>query len=101
MWNCSYFNGRQNVSSNQLYKESIYATYYANLSMIQQQTLSSEVMSKRERGIGLSGPGSTVEETEGVRTALPVLINTFGIRSIIDVPCGDFNYMRAVSDRRR
>jgi hypothetical protein len=96
MWNCSYFNGRQNVSSNHLYKETIYATYYTNLSLIQQQSLSSEVMSKRERGVGLSGPGSTAEETQGVRTALPVLINTFGIRSIIDVPCGDFNYMRAV-----
>ncbi|MDA0661621.1 MAG: class I SAM-dependent methyltransferase [Proteobacteria bacterium] len=43
-----------------------------------------------------SGHGSTLAQTETVRAVLPGLIEEFGIRSIVDVPCGDFFWMQQV-----
>lgn len=43
-----------------------------------------------------SGGGSSEAATSGLRCALPRIIRLFGIHSIVDVPCGDFNYMRQV-----
>lgn len=44
----------------------------------------------------LSGSGSTLAETEQIRLALPGLLAELGCRSMLDVPCGDFNWMRLV-----
>jgi len=49
-------------------------------------------------GIGqresISGVGSTLKSTVAVRKALPGLIGRHKIKSIIDVPCGDWNWMQ-------
>jgi hypothetical protein len=42
----------------------------------------------------LSGPGSTLEYTENLRLELPKLLKDFNISSILDLPCGDFNWMK-------
>ena len=47
-------------------------------------------------GESRSGLGSSLEQTEAVRAALPVLCGEFGITSLLDVPCGDLNWMRYV-----
>jgi hypothetical protein len=44
----------------------------------------------------VSGKGSTVEGTKTLREALPRLFQELGAESILDAPCGDFNWMRAV-----
>jgi|RhiMetdeSRZDD1v2_1073273.scaffolds.fasta_scaffold800379_1 methyltransferase family protein len=44
----------------------------------------------------ISGHGSTLEYTKGVRAALPVIFDQLKIRSMVDAPCGDFNWMRTV-----
>jgi hypothetical protein len=41
-----------------------------------------------------SGPGSTVFRTRLLRPQLTELVRNLGIRSLLDVPCGDFNWMR-------
>lgn len=41
-----------------------------------------------------SGLGSTVQNTQAVRAALPKLIVEFQIRTLLDIPCGDFNWMK-------
>jgi len=41
-----------------------------------------------------SGPGSTVSRTRLLRPRLTELVRNLGIRSLLDVPCGDFNWMR-------
>ena len=41
-----------------------------------------------------SGPGSTMAYTEILRKELPILFKELGIKKILDVPCGDFNWMR-------
>lgn len=46
-----------------------------------------------ETGESRSGPGSTMAETAWLREELPVLLRDLGIRSLLDAPCGDFNWM--------
>ena len=45
----------------------------------------------------LSGSGSNFEQTKEVRSLLPDIIKEFKIRSILDIPCGDFNWMKLVA----
>lgn len=44
----------------------------------------------------LSGAGSTLFQTRIVRRILPELFSRFNIQSILDIPCGDFHWMRYV-----
>jgi hypothetical protein len=41
----------------------------------------------------ISGVGSTLRYTENLRTQLPNLIKELSIKSILDAPCGDMNWM--------
>ncbi len=41
-----------------------------------------------------SGPGSNLERTAKLRNELPLLLQEIGARSILDAPCGDFNWMK-------
>ena len=43
-----------------------------------------------------SGDGSTLDQTIIVRKRLPQIMETLGARSLLDAPCGDFNWMREV-----
>jgi SAM-dependent methyltransferase len=43
-----------------------------------------------------SGGGSTLEATVTIREQLPIIISKFSINSILDVPCGDYNWMKEV-----
>lgn len=43
-----------------------------------------------------SGGGSTLEATKTIREELPFLIAKFSVRSMLDIPCGDFNWMKTV-----
>lgn len=42
----------------------------------------------------VSGPGSNLRQTEGLRTELPSILATLKADSMLDAPCGDFNWMR-------
>ena len=42
----------------------------------------------------VSGPGSTMEETEPIRRELPALLGELGAISLLDLPCGDFHWMQ-------
>ena len=41
-----------------------------------------------------SGPGSSLNSTAVIRAELPSLIQNLGAKSLLDAPCGDFNWMR-------
>lgn len=43
-----------------------------------------------------SGGGSNLAETAAVRQALPQLFEKYSIRTLLDVPCGDFHWMQHV-----
>jgi len=44
-----------------------------------------------------SGTGSSLEKTKILRKVLPELFKDYSINSILDIPCGDFNWMREVN----
>ncbi len=41
----------------------------------------------------ISGPGSNLRVTEAIRKAIPELIVELEVKSMLDIPCGDFNWM--------
>lgn len=43
-----------------------------------------------------SGVGSTLEATAVIREQLPNIISQFSIKSMLDTPCGDYNWMKLV-----
>lgn len=43
-----------------------------------------------------SGTGSALDQTQALIAALPALLRTWDVRSLLDIPCGDFNWMRHV-----
>src|ERR1700683_3686127 len=47
-------------------------------------------------GESRSGLGSSLAQTEAVRAALPTLCRDLGISSMLDIPCGDLNWIRHV-----
>jgi len=44
----------------------------------------------------VSGPGSDYEQTKYLIPELQILLKEFNVKSILDVPSGDFNWMRRV-----
>lgn len=43
-----------------------------------------------------SGEGSTLENTANLRAALPGIFEKYGVETVLDAPCGDFNWMKYV-----
>jgi hypothetical protein len=46
--------------------------------------------------LSLSGPGSNLIQTEVIRSILPHMLDELECQSILDVPCGDFFWMRSI-----
>ena len=44
-----------------------------------------------------SGYGSSMQATESIRENLPLLVDIYGINSVLDAPCGDYSWMRRVA----
>ncbi|MCP5107879.1 MAG: class I SAM-dependent methyltransferase [bacterium] len=42
----------------------------------------------------ISGPGSSIEQTAEIRKEIARLLIDYKIKSIVDIPCGDFNWMK-------
>jgi Methyltransferase domain len=42
----------------------------------------------------VSGPGSTLEYTENIRREIPTILRDRKIKSMLDAPCGDYNWAR-------
>jgi hypothetical protein len=45
----------------------------------------------------LSGPGSANRQTTALRAELPALLTRLGVRSLLDLPCGDANWIMATA----
>lgn len=45
----------------------------------------------------LSGKGSEINQSIGVINQLPQVLSSLKIKSLLDVPCGDFNWMKQVN----
>lgn len=44
----------------------------------------------------LSGTGSDADQTRVIVQELPLLLRRLGVRSVLDIPCGDFEWMKRV-----
>lgn len=44
-----------------------------------------------------SGPGSNLVQTEQIRQAIPRLLGEYGVKTLLDVPCGDFHWMKELN----
>ncbi len=44
----------------------------------------------------VSGSGSSLYQTVAIRKAIPPLLQHFSIRSMLDIPCGDFNWIKTI-----
>ncbi|MFH1244284.1 MAG: class I SAM-dependent methyltransferase [bacterium] len=44
----------------------------------------------------VSGSGSTVKYTQNIRRVLPNLIHKLRVKSILDAPCGDYNWFKLI-----
>lgn len=68
---------------------------------VQRETDAQQRASKKwlDDGGGASGGGSTTASTVNTVRFISEVIAKYGIRSIIDAPCGDFNYMQNVLSR--
>lgn len=45
----------------------------------------------------VSGEGSTLEQTKVLIAELPALLKILGVKTLLDLPCGDFNWMQHVN----
>ena len=43
-----------------------------------------------------SGKGSNLEKTSGLMTAIPEMLNQLDVETILDIPCGDFHWMKEI-----
>ncbi|MGE0009782.1 MAG: class I SAM-dependent methyltransferase [Candidatus Babeliales bacterium] len=44
----------------------------------------------------VSGPGSTLKETQKIRQEIPKLLKSYKVKVFLDAPCGDFNWLQHV-----
>lgn len=44
-----------------------------------------------------SGPGSDLDQTATIRELIPPLVRELGVRTFLDVPCGDFYWMKEMT----
>ena len=51
-------------------------------------------MTHRDRAGDPSGHGSDIIQTETIRRELPILFKELKIRTLLDIPCGDFFWMK-------
>lgn len=47
-------------------------------------------------GSSVSGPGSENSQTDQITQKLPILLQTLGTKTLLDLPCGDFHWMQHV-----
>jgi len=48
-----------------------------------------------------SGHGSTMEQTAQIRATLPQLFHELGVKTLLDIPCGDFYWMQHIIAQSR
>jgi hypothetical protein len=88
-------------SSRTIKKLRIYAQYYAFIVYYKvlspRRSVFQSIYERRTWGNrSASGGGSDLELTVSVRSALPALLEKFDVHSLLDAPCGDFNWMAHV-----
>lgn len=58
-----------------------------------QDAFEKKTWAQEDKGKPRSGSGSTLRRTRRLRRALPGLFKDFGVKTFLDAPCGDWNWM--------
>lgn len=68
------------------------------MNQINAQAVFTDIYNRNSWGSGesVSGSGSELRRTYHLRSELPYLLQEFNIGSVLDIPCGDFNWMQHV-----
>lgn len=53
--------------------------------------------SSNDNNVSKSGSGSDLEQTKEIIKHLPLLLKKYNVKSVLDVPCGDFYWMQHVN----
>ena len=70
---------------------SIFHRFHSNESIMEKK------FKKKSKLESCSGVGSSLAVTETIRSQIPELLNELKIKSILDIPCGDFNWLKVVN----
>lgn len=70
---------------------SIFNRFHSNESIMEKKFKKNSKLESR------SGVGSSLAVTEIIRSQIPELLNELKIKSILDIPCGDFNWLKGVN----
>jgi hypothetical protein len=76
--------------------------YYFILKLLTGKSQSQVVFSKIYRlnnwgdSESVSGPGSNLKNTKILRKELPLILKELNIKSLLDIPCGDFFWMKEI-----
>ena len=89
---------RQMIKSVFLYSESKYNLKNIEIGGGGLKQRFSEIYEKNIFGgqVSRSGEGSDLVQTEIIRRELPRIVNEFGIKTLLDAPCGDWCWMKEV-----
>ena len=62
------------------------------------QEIFTDIMKKKVWGDGdsVSGTGSGIVQTKSILEGIPLLLKKYQVKSILDAPCGDYNWMQNV-----
>lgn len=94
-------NWKRNLKNNHLI-QFILSKYYLfrarNFKGKTTQKIFEEIFEKRiwHSSESVSGSGSELEQTLEIRKYLPALLEKYQIKTFLDLPCGDFNWMQTV-----
>lgn len=53
---------------------------------------------EKVKGETRSGPGSTIAATKHIQSFILHAVEKYNIKSVVDIPCGDFNWMSQIVD---
>jgi hypothetical protein len=72
--------------------------YRALLALVPRRVIFSRIYASNtwEGKDSISGPGSDADQTKVVVDELPKLLANFDVRTMLDIPCGDFHWMQSV-----
>jgi len=62
------------------------------------ETIFTDIYRKNKwSGVSRSGPGSELQQTETIRALLPELFKELQATSLLDIPCGDFFWLKEIN----
>lgn len=78
--------------------KAIAPNFYERAKIVRREFIFNKIYSFNDWGSeeSRSGGGSTLEQTQIIRQQLPIIFRQLSTKKLLDIPCGDFNWMKSV-----